>query len=64
MHKSVIGTWRHVAPYEFVFGRQGDEQLFGFEYEDGHVKRFRVHKIEGLRLTDERFVPQYPMLIG
>lgn len=56
--------WRHVDPYEFVFGKQGDEQLFGFEHEAGHVKRFRVHAIQGLRITDQLFVPHYPVLIG
>lgn len=58
------GKWRHVDPYEFVFGKQGDEQLFGFEHEAGHVKRFRVHAIQGLTITDQRFVPHYPVLIG
>jgi len=58
------GKWRHVDPYEFVFGKNGDEQLFGFEHEAGHVKRYRIHLIQGLRITDRRFTPRYPMLIG
>lgn len=58
------GKWRHVDPYEFVFGKQGDEQLFGFEHEGGHVKRYRVHAIEGLEITARGFVPRYPVLIG
>lgn len=58
------GKWRHVDPYEFVFGKQGDEQLFGFEHEGRRLKRYRVHAIEGLEITAHGFVPRYPVLIG
>lgn len=59
------GTWRHVEPYSFVLGRRGDEQLFGFELEAAHVKRYRVHRIEDVRLTDRPYpAVRYPIEIG
>lgn len=51
-------TWRHVEPYSFRGGKQG-QLLYGHCLIHNDTHSFYVHKIQDLQLTDIPFSPRW-----
>lgn len=48
-----------IEPYSLRRSQAGDVSLAGFDVEDGHIKMYRVDRIQGARVSDRTFAPRY-----
>ncbi len=51
--------WRTIEPYCLRQSREGDVSLFGHEVDAGHIKGYRVDRIQQVRVSREAFVPRW-----
>ncbi|MDT8397139.1 MAG: nucleotidyl transferase AbiEii/AbiGii toxin family protein [Pseudomonadales bacterium] len=48
-----------IEPYSLRRSQAGEISLAGFDAQDGHIKMYRVDRIQGARVLDRVFVPRY-----
>lgn len=53
------GKIRTIEPYSLRRTRAGNLCLYGFELDVGHIKAYRVDRIEGVEATNRTFSPRY-----
>ena len=59
------GVVRHVEPYSFRVKREGAEPLFyGHCRLHDHIEAYRLDRIEGCWVTDEPFMPRWPIEVA
>jgi len=55
-------VWRHVEPYSFRFRAKGPNPLmYGWCRVHNEIHSFRVDRVQGIGLTDERYAPRFPV---
>lgn len=53
-----------IEPYSLRRSQAGDISLAGFDVQDGHIKMYRVDRIQAARILDRAFVPRYAIELG
>ena len=55
--------WRYVEPYSFR-GEGESEALFAWDRTKDGIRRFTLSRIDQAELTNENFIPRYPVEIA
>lgn len=53
------GTTRLIEPYSLRRSKAGDLLLYGIKAATGEIRSYRVDQIQGVRPTDESFIPRF-----
>lgn len=48
-----------IEPYSLRRSRAGNISLVGFDVQDGHIKMYRIDRIQGSHVLDRTFAPRY-----
>lgn len=53
-----------IEPYSLRRSQTGEVSLAGFDVADGHIKMYRVDRIQSARVLDRTFTPRYAIELG
>lgn len=53
-----------IEPYSLRRSQAGDVSLAGFDVQDGHIKMYRVDRIQDAYVLDRTFAPRYAIELG
>lgn len=53
-----------IEPYSLRRSQAGDISLAGFDVQDGHIKMYRVDRIQEAHILDRTFAPRYAIELG
>jgi len=53
-----------IEPYSLRRSQAGDISLAGFDVQDGHIKMYRVDRIQEAHVLDRTLAPRYAIELG